>query len=78
MELISPAQRSFGDSDGKVVGKANLRAYFQRDWRLIQNCISPCGCALGSNSVVLTTQIKKGHTAEFMELSANGNVAGGG
>ena len=31
IELISPvAAQLLGNSDGKVVGKANLRAYFQR------------------------------------------------
>ena len=77
IELTSPvAARLLGSSDGKVVGKANLRAYFQRglgaypelDFRLED-------VLWGVTSVVLYYTNKKGtRTAEFMELSARGKV----
>ena len=35
IELTSPvAAQLLGTPDGKVIGKANLRAYFQRGWKL--------------------------------------------
>ena len=77
VELISPvAAQLLGTSDGKVVGKANLRAYFQRGLEAypelhfhVEDVLS------GINSVVLYYTNQKGtRTAEFMELSAVGKV----
>jgi SnoaL-like domain len=77
VELTSPvAAQLLGKPDGKVVGKANLKAYFQRgleaypelNFRL-ENVFS------GLNSVVLCYANQKGtRTAEFMELSSMGRV----
>jgi hypothetical protein len=78
VELTSPvAGQLLGTADGKVVGKASLRAYFQRGlaaypelhFRLVD-------VLWGVNSVVLYYTNQKGtRTAEFMELSASGKVA---
>jgi hypothetical protein len=78
VELTSPvAAQLLGTSDGRVIGKANLRAYFQRgleaypdlNFRLLD-------VPWGVSSVVIYYINHKGtHTAEFMELSANGRVA---
>jgi predicted ester cyclase len=78
VELISPAAaRLLGTSDGKVVGKANLRAYFQRGLEAFPELQFGLEDVLwGLNSVVLYYTNQRGtHTAEFMELSANGKVA---
>lgn len=78
VELTSPvAAQLLGISDGKVVGKENLRAYFRRgleaypelQFRLYE-------VFWGSRSVVLCYSNQRGtRTAEFMELSASGKVA---
>ena len=78
VEVTSPvAAHLLGTSDGRVIGKANLRAYFQRgleaypelNFRLVD-------VLWGINSVVLCYTNHKGtRTAEFMELSAAGKVA---
>ena len=78
VELTSPvAAQLLGTSDGRVVGKASLKAYFQRgleacpelNFRLVD-------VLWGLNSVVLCYTNHKGtRTAEFMELSAIGKVA---
>ena len=78
IELTSPvAARLLGTPDGKVAGKANVRAYFRRglegypelQFRLEQ-------VLWGVNSLVLYYINQKGtRTAEFMELSATGKVA---
>jgi hypothetical protein len=78
IELISPvAAHLLGTSDGKVEGKPNLRAYFQRGLQAypeLHFCLEDV--LLGVNSVVLCYTNQKGtRTAEFMELSANGKVA---
>jgi hypothetical protein len=78
VELISPvAARLLGTRDGKVTGKANLRAYFQRGLEAypeLQFRLENVLC--GVNSVVLYYLNQKGtHTAEFMELTAAGKVA---
>jgi predicted ester cyclase len=77
IELTSPAAAQLlGTADGKVVGKANLRAYFQRGltaYPELQFRLEDLLC--GVNSVVLYYTNQKGtHTAEFMELSATGKV----
>lgn len=77
IELTSPvAAQLLGALDGKVVGKANVGAYFQRgleaypDLRFVLEDVF-----LGLNSVVLLYKNQKGtRTAEFMELSPIGKV----
>ena len=78
VELTSPAAAQLlGTSDGKVVGRANLRAYFQRGLEAYPELHFQLEHVLwGVNSVVFYYINQKGtHTAEFMELSANGKVA---
>jgi hypothetical protein len=78
IELTSPAAAQLlGTPDGKVVGKANLRAYFQRGLEAYPELHFHLEDVLwGVHSVVLYYRNQKGtHTAEFMELSANRNVA---
>ncbi|MGB0012458.1 MAG: nuclear transport factor 2 family protein [Candidatus Sulfotelmatobacter sp.] len=77
VELTSPvAAQLLGSSDGKVVGKPNLRAYFQRGLEAYPELQFHLQDVLwGMNSVVLYyTNQKRTHTAEFMELSADGKV----
>jgi predicted ester cyclase len=77
IELTSPAAAQLlGMSDGKVVGKANLRAYFQRGLEIYPELHFRLEDVLwGVNSLVLYYTNQKGtHTAEFMELSAIGKV----
>jgi len=78
IELTSPvAAQLLGTSDGKVVGKANLRAYFQRGLEAYPDLHFHLEDVLwGVNSVLLYYTNQKGtRTAEFMELSATGKVA---
>ena len=77
IELISPvAAQLLGTSDGKVAGKANLRAYFQRGLDAYPGLHFRLeDVLLGVNSVVLYYTNQKGtRTAEFMELSSTGKV----
>jgi predicted ester cyclase len=77
IELTSPvAAQLLGIADGKVVGKANLRAYFQRGLEAYPELRFRLEDVLwGMNSVVLLYTNQKGRrTAEFMELSASGKV----
>ena len=77
IELISPvAAQLLGTPDGKVIGKQNLRAYFQRGLEAYPELHFHLEDVLcGLNSVVLYYTNQKGtHTAEFMELSAAGKV----
>jgi predicted ester cyclase len=77
VELTSPvAAQLLGTTDGKVVGKANLRAYFQRGLEAYPELHFHLEDVLwGINSVVLYyTNQKRTRTAEFMELSAHGKV----
>jgi predicted ester cyclase len=77
VELISPvAARFLGTPDGKVAGKANLRAYFQRGLEAYPELRFRLEDVLwGINSIVLYYTNQKGtRTAEFMELSASGKV----
>ena len=78
IELTSPvAARLLGTPDGKVIGKANLRAYFQRGLEAFPELTFRLEDVLwGLNSVVLYYTNQKGtRTGEFMELSAAGRVA---
>jgi predicted ester cyclase len=78
IELTSPvAAQLLGTSDGKVKGKASLKAYFQRGLRAYPDLHFHLEDVLcGVNSVVLYYKNQKGtRTAEFMELSATGKVA---
>ena len=77
IELTSPvAAQLLGIPDGKVVGRANLRAYFKRGLEaypglhfILEDLL------LGVDSMVLYYTNQKGtRTAEFMELSAIGKV----
>jgi predicted ester cyclase len=77
VELTSPiAAQLFGTSDGKVVGKANLRAYFQRGLEAYPQLHFRLEDVLcGVNSLVCYYTNQKGtRTAEFMEISAIGKV----
>jgi hypothetical protein len=77
VELTSPvAAQLLGMPDGKVVGKANLRAYFQRGLTAYPELHFKLENVFwGINSVVLCYLNQKGtRTAEFMELSATGKV----
>jgi predicted ester cyclase len=77
VELTSPvAARLLEKPDGKVTGKANLTAYFQRGLEAFPELHFHLEDVLwGLNSVVLYYTNQKGtRTAEFMELSATGKV----
>jgi predicted ester cyclase len=77
IELTSPvAARLLGTPDGKMVGKTNLRAYFQRG---LQACpelrFNLQEVLWGRHSAVLYYTNQKGtRVAEFMEVSALGQV----
>src|SRR4029079_10145569 len=78
VELTSPiAAELLGSSDGKVTGKANLRAYFQRALEVypdLQFNLEDVLC--GVKSVVLYYRNQKGtRTREFTATSENGKVA---
>ncbi len=78
VELTSPvAAQLLGTSDGRVIGKANLGAYFQRGLEAYPDLRFRLMDVLwGVNSVVLYYMNHKGtHTAEFMELSSKGSVS---
>ena len=78
IELTSPvAAQLLGTPGGKVVGKVELRAYFQRGLEAYPELGFHLEDVLwGVNSVVLYYTNQKGtHTGEFMELSATGKVA---
>ena len=77
IELTSPvAAQLLGTAGGKVVGKANLRAYFQRGLEAYPELHFHLQDVLwGLNSVVFYYTNQKGtRTGEFMELSAIGRV----
>ena len=77
IELISPvAARLLGTPDGKVAGKTNLRAYFQRGLEAYPELHFRLEDVLwGISSIVLYYTNQKGtRTGEFMELSTNGKV----
>jgi hypothetical protein len=78
VELTSPvAAKLLGVPDGKIVGKADLRAYFQRGLEAFLELHFRLEDVLwGLNSLVVYYANQKGtRTAEFMELSATGKVA---
>ena len=78
IELTSPvAAQLLGTADGKVAGKANLRAYFERGLEAYPDLRFHLEDVLwGVSSAVLYYKNQKGtRTAEFMELSASGKVA---
>ena len=78
VELTSPvAAQLLGTPDGKVVGKANLRAYFQRGLQAYPELHFSLEDVLwGVSSVVLYYVNHRGtHAGEFMELSATGKIA---
>lgn len=78
IELTSPAAAQLlGAPDGKVVGKENLRAYFQRGLEAYPELRFDLKDVLGGvNSVVLYYTNQKGtQTGEFMEMSASGKIA---
>jgi ketosteroid isomerase-like protein len=77
IELTSPvAAQLLGRADGKVAGKANLRAYFQRGLEAYPELHFRLEDVLwGLSSVVLYYTNQKGtRTAEFMELAASGKA----
>ena len=78
VELTSPvAARLLGVADGRVTGKANLRAYFERGLAAFPDLSFHLQDVLwGLNSVVLYYANQRGtRTAEFMELGTDGKVA---
>lgn len=78
VELTSPvAAQILGTTDGKVIGKSNLRAYFRRGLEAYPELHFQLQDVLwGLNSVVIYYRNQKGtRTAEFMELGASGKVA---
>ena len=78
VDLTSPvAAQLLGTADGKVVGRFNLRAYFQRGLEAYPQLKFHLDDVLwGVSSVVLYYTNQRGtRTAEFMELSARGKVA---
>jgi predicted ester cyclase len=78
VELTSPvAAQLLGLSGGKVIGKANLRAYFQRGLEAYPELAFQLEDVLwGMGSVVLYYTNQNGkRTGEFMELTLAGKVA---
>jgi predicted ester cyclase len=78
VELTSPvAARLLGVADGRVTGKADLRAYFQRGLEAFPELEFRLEDVFwGLDSLVLYYTNQRGtKTAEFMELSATGKVA---
>ena len=78
IELTSPvAAQLLGTPGGKVVGKANLRAYFRRGLETYPELsfrLEDVFC--GMSSVVLLYANQKGtRTAEFMEILPTGKVS---
>ncbi len=78
VELTSPtAAKLLGTPDGKIVGKANLRAYFKLGLETYPELHFVLEDTLWGVSSVLLCYInqKASRTGEFMELSASGKVA---
>ncbi len=77
VELSSPvAAQILNDPQGRVVGKANLRAYFQKGLAAYPELhFELLDVMWGVNSIVLYYANQKGtHTGEYMELSPRGKV----
>lgn len=77
VELTSPAAAQLLKTpSGKVVGKANVRDYFQRGLEAYPGLNFQLKDVLwGVNSMVLYyTNQRNTHTGEFMELSSAGKV----
>jgi predicted ester cyclase len=77
VELTSPvAAQILGTADGKVIGKASLRAYLRRGLEAYPELHFQLQDVLwGLNSMVIYYRNQKGtRTAEFMELGASGKV----
>ena len=77
VELISPvAAQLLGLPDGRVTGKANLRAYFQRGLAAYPSLHFELKDVLwGVGSVVLYYANQRGtHTGEYMEISPEGKA----
>ena len=77
IELTSPAAAQLlGIPSGKVIGKSNLKDYFERGLQAFPQLHFKLEDVLcGLNSVVLYYTNQRGtHTAEFMELSPQGKV----
>jgi predicted ester cyclase len=76
IELTSPVAARLLGASGRVGGKNNLRAYFQKALQAYPDLHFHLQDVLwGVNSVVLYYQNQVGtHTAEFMEVSAVGKV----
>jgi len=78
VELVSPvAAQLLGVAGGKITGKAELRAYFQRGLEAYPELEFRLEDVFwGVSSLVLCYANQKGtRSAEFMELSAAGKVA---
>jgi len=76
-QLNSPvAARLLDVADGRVTGKTNLRAYFEKGLAVFPDLRFHLEDVLwGLNSVVLYYTNQRGtRTAEFMELGADGKV----
>jgi predicted ester cyclase len=77
VELISPvAAQLLNDPQGRVVGKANLRAYFQKGLAAYPELHFELHDVMwGVKSIVLYYTNQRGtHTGEYMELSPRGQV----
>jgi predicted ester cyclase len=77
-ELISPvAAQLLGRADGRVTGKVNLRAYFQKGLAAYPSLHFDLKDVLwGLTSVVLYYTNQRGsHTGEYMEISPQGKVS---
>jgi hypothetical protein len=78
IELISPvAAQLLQDPQGKVVGKAAVRNYFQKGLEAYPHLeFSLKDILWGLNSIVLYYNNQKGTcTAEYMELAPNGRIS---
>jgi hypothetical protein len=78
IELISPvAAQLLNQPDGKVAGKANLRAYFQKGLSAYPTLhFELIEVLWGVSSVVLYYANQRGtHTGEYMEISPQGKVS---
>jgi predicted ester cyclase len=78
VELTSPvALQLLGAPGGKIIGKANLRAYFARGLEAFPNLhfdLHQVFCGIDTVILYYTNQ-KGSRTAEFMQLSPTGKVA---